>query len=1578
MVMTAPFFRLPAYHEFLSPAFARELLRHASSVKGVPGLLQVGECGGIESPEALRFLVDLMRTLEPDLQRVLAQRVEDRSFIDSRVKTLVDYNRKLDIDFLDPDYRTVLGLADAQGRVVFGPLREDYCRPGGNPVAPIPDYLQGPHVTLFGPPDGAKMAINAMNAYHRKLPTEPSIVGMLLDEKGFSPMWGADDEDSKTPLHSDLIDAGIHLAECFAGTLSLDEGQKSYRIAKDKQSLPIKRFPGLALPTSFLFVDETPVPLHLYDFALHLFHHWNNPRALVFYLPKIENEEEARYVHRMIALAEERIQALHPTYVLGTVRLLVVLENPRAIVRAHEIMDALYPYFAGASLGWHDYLASTARLFKEDPHYRIPVKADPNIVVKYIKASHQLVADVVGSRGGIRIGGMYGILPLAGNAESMQITLRGFFKDVITQMKRHLSGFWVAHPDFVRIGIALVIAWQKHATGQKEALRSLVEGLLVGAHREEILRFIEAEDVAGLPMEDAGYVRSLIVADIKQSDFIANDDPEEIRYNVFQSLQYLADWLSGNGCVALPTSIDGVPVRVMDDLATAERSRWEVWHEVHHGRISIPTLIRIVHEEMNFIRRNLSGQDGHKTKIVQVAWDERTAKWYPIAKRILLRLMTDAQPAEFATELLMPFTVETIRAAEDPWKAVTDIDPHFDRLEQSTADFDHYFELCGAVEFATTMAASPLEDPALAQRLILAFSKEQIIEAAGFHGDIGQNKATLDARAASEQAGVTESAMADELRTLAIRYRAKFGVKYLVSAKGRSTQELLDNLRSRIDNTEAQELDNARQALWEITRKRMESSPRRSVATLETLRQKHGVKSASIAVTRGARIHEFVLGQSDAATSTKYQIASLSKTVGSALALDCLRMRGITPESKINEVLASSGATFRLVSVENPEWADRVTLADLMRHTALNMHYVKGIPAEAPLPKASELLDGKNAYGYEPVRVISEPGTTFKYSGAGFLVLEMLLETLEGQSIHELIAKSFPTFTAKPDSRCATGYFDSGEKVPGGYYQFPVLAAGLWATAGDMTRFLQWLTAAYRDPELNIWGFGSPVAPCAPNPDMRGISHDTAVQMLCGRDLGSKAFMGCSMGLGVFVAEAGPNRLAIHQGANEGFRAIFVHCFDGPDRGKGFTILCNGDNGSVAFVAEAARELLVALGVQGIDLSKLKEAFDFSGLAQEQIVNLGYKQLLFAAFEPDLPEPIPRRGPLDPLATCNLAMGATILSVTNQKFARAENLISDREPVFEPELFGRQGKVMDSWESARHNAHSFDVLELQLHEPAKITFVQLSTKYHDGNQAEFVAVKGWDEPTQTWDDLVPRVRAKGHASYRARLLENQRLYQRIRVEMWPDGGLSRLGLYAELPENIAREFPVLAEASWNRFAEAIPKTRKPMTLPFSKDDQAIAKTIARIEESGRAKNIDWACAAFGGELLGATNEHYGPAVQVISPYPPLHMFDGLESARSRDQGHFEEAKIRLGRVIRIGRVDLDFGYFVNNNPREIEILAALGESGEWKSLIPRTTVKAFAGNVKSFAVESSETFDRVLVRTYPDGGINRVHVFARA
>jgi malate synthase len=159
------------------------------------------------------------------------------------------------------------------------------------------------------------------------------------------------------------------------------------------------------------------------------------------------------------------------------------------------------------------------------------------------------------------------------------------------------------------------------------------------------------------------------------SPVIANDDPEEVRYNIFQALQYLADWLRGNGCVALPAKLKlgskPVFVRVMDDLATTERSRWEVWAEVHHGRVSMSTFDRILSEEMDFIREGAETE----TKRTEVAWEGEAARWYPLAEKLLRQLMTGANPPEFVTELLMPFTFPVIRDATDPWAAAKRLCP---------------------------------------------------------------------------------------------------------------------------------------------------------------------------------------------------------------------------------------------------------------------------------------------------------------------------------------------------------------------------------------------------------------------------------------------------------------------------------------------------------------------------------------------------------------------------------------------------------------------------------------------------------------------------------------------------------------------------------------------------------------------------------------------------------------------------------------------------------------------------------------------------------------------------------------
>lgn len=1541
------------YDDFLSVELKKELLKEATPFPGIPGLVHLGETGGLETPEAFKFLVELYEALAPELNKVLSQRIKDRKFIDERTKALASFNQEWKRDFLSSDYMTVMGLEDGDGRIVMGPKRSDYHRPGGTPIAPIPEFLQGHHVTLFGPPDNAKLSVNAMNAYHRKLKGEPAIVEELLKTHGSVPKWGADDEDSKTPLREDLISAGENLTRCLDGNLSFEDNEKKYELQKEKLSLPIKRFPGLALPSFFLFYQEQAIPLHLYDFALHAFKNWHNPKAMVFYVPKLENEEEARYVRLMMETAERMLKKLHPTYEMGTIRLMIVLENPRAIFRTHEIIDELHPYFVGASLGWHDFLASTARLFKEDSNYRIPVKADPDIVIKYIKASHDMLAEVVGSRGGIKVGGMYGILPVTNelSSPSFQLTMKGYIRDVITQFKRNLNGFWVAHPDFVRLGLALVEAWKFHQQGDSSKLNTLVTSLLDSKYHQEILDFIHGPDIQGLDKDDPLYARSLIVADLKESDFIANNHPDEIRYNVFQSLQYITDWLSGNGCVALPALVAGVPVRVMDDLATAERSRWEVWHELRHGRFSIEEFIKIAHEELTFIRKDRSDDK----KIVQVKWDERTSKWYPVALKLMLKLMTDKEPVEFATQLFLPFTLDKVRNAEDPWSYVQKLDAKKFHINETVARLDYYFEFCGSMKFMQAMRSKPAIDLKAVKTTIMAFDKSDIIEAASFHGDIGESKKTLDKMASAEQARVLDEdeKIKSELRTVGKNYLDKFGVKFLISAKGKSASEMLLTLKERLQNTQAQELQHAREALWEITRKRLEAHPCNQITrSVEEALKKHRVHSAQVAIIQDGSIQQLEFGE--ARENTWFEVASLSKSLGSAFAMEYFKNRGIALSTPVDHLLAQTKSDFRL----NDE---RVTLAHLMSHSALNMHYVNGVPANRSMPKIRDFLTGNAEYGYPPVKVIHPPGEVFQYSGGGFLVLEHLIEALEGKSIFDLTRPfldqlGMNEFSFQQETLAgknyASGFTDKGEMVGGSRKMFPAFAAGAMGTASSIAQFLNHLEIAYH----NLEGSGP-------------ISHDTAVQMLHGTDKGCMRFMGCRMGLGIFIAEAGLNKFAIHQGANDGFRCIYLHCFQGPDRGKGLVALCNSDFNGVLFNAEVSQIILKEFKCEGIDVSQFKTAFSAENIPQEEIVNTGYKSLVFNAFEKTRPEPIVDKGDLDPLAAYNILKGGKVLEVTNELFALAENLFSEHLPKFDPELFGNQGKIMDSWETVRHNQSGEDSMIVELACPAAVNYVLLSTKYHTGNYSPEVMVQGL---SGQWETILPRTKLAGHSEQRVRLEKTTSVFTQIKVTMYPDGGFTRLGLYKDLPEHEKKSFLPFGEAKNISYPDKVPATKKALSIKYAPDKREIEKNWNKIKNE---TSINVASQALGATILKATDEHYSPAVLVISPFSPINMFDGLESARSREPGHFEEVIVKLAKPSALQSLEMDFTYFVNNNPWEVAV-EGLTE-GRWVSVMPRTNVKAYAGNKIAFTVKTNAIFEQLRLTTHPCGGMNRFKAWSR-
>ena len=193
-----------------------------------------------------------------------------------------------------------------------------------------------------------------------------------------------------------------------------------------------------------------------------------------------------------------------------------------------------------------------------------------------------------------------------------------------------------------------------------------------------------------------------------------------------------------------------------------------------------------------------------------------------------------------------------------------------------------------------------------------------------------------------------------------------------------------------------------------------------------------------------------------------------------------------------------------------------------------------------------------------------------------------------------------------PGVKYATGYRDDGvTPIKGGHLLFPPLAAGGMGTPRGLAKILAHLANKYSNKDATSL-----------------ISHKTSTLMLeRGEDKGALEFMGCLIGYGVFIAQAGENKILLHQAANDGFRGIALVCFDGPAASKGpvgFVILCNGDNNGTRLLAHVSRFLLQnnAFGMKdGLDWSKVdNKLFEQDDLKQEEIVNKGLKELVLDAF----------------------------------------------------------------------------------------------------------------------------------------------------------------------------------------------------------------------------------------------------------------------------------------------------------------------------------------------------------------------------
>lgn len=352
-------------------------------------------------------------------------------------------------------------------------------------------------------------------------------------------------------------------------------------------------------------------------------------------------------------------------------------------------------------------------------------------------------------------------------------------------------------------------------------------------------------------------------------------------------------------------------------------------------------------------------------------------------------------------------------------------------------------------------------------------------------------------------------------------------------------------------------------------------------------------------------------------------------------------------------------------------------------------------------------------------------------------------------------------------------------------------------------------------------------------------------------------------------------------------------------------------------------------------------------------------------------------------------LGGRVVACSDEGFADAANLVADREPEFRFGVFveGR-GQVFDSWETRRHNPEPPDWVIVELGTPGAISTVDIDTHWHDGNHAEGAAL--WacvapdDAPARDdarWCLLLPVVDLDGHAHNVFRVAhDGPQDWTHVMLDNHPDGGIARLRCW-DGPAPVALD-PGDATVRRVRHAAAIPgKHDDARALP---DAEAVA---ARWEETGSSR-CNLACESRGGRVVATSNNRYGHSQALLSPEPPASMGDGWETARSRGDDHTDHVVVALGRRGELDALELDFTFFVLNNPVAVTVRAIDDADGaldvpldQWTPVVVERWVKDAAGTVLCLdgdTLLARGPFTHLRIDTHPDGGCNRLRAIGRA
>ena len=361
----------------------------------------------------------------------------------------------------------------------------------------------------------------------------------------------ADFEDANSPTWENCIQGQRNLTEALDRTIELDTGDKRYEL-RDEIAVLFVRPRGWHLEERHFEVDGRPMSGSLFDFGLYfLRNHGRNGRYL--YLPKLESHLEARLWNDVFNWAQERLGAGR-----GTIKATVLIETILAAFEMDEILYELRDHSAGLNAGRWDYIFSVIKKLGHRPEFVLPDRAAVTMGVPFMRSYCELLVKTCHRRGAHAMGGMAAFIPSRRDAEVNALALEKVREDKDREASQGFDGTWVAHPDLVPV-----------------AMESFDR--VLGERPNQIERLRDDVDVHA--------------ADLLQVSATPGDVTEEgLRNNVSVGIQYLAAWLQGSGAVAINN--------LMEDAATAEISRSQIWQWLHHGRVSASDVRRIADEEI--------------------------------------------------------------------------------------------------------------------------------------------------------------------------------------------------------------------------------------------------------------------------------------------------------------------------------------------------------------------------------------------------------------------------------------------------------------------------------------------------------------------------------------------------------------------------------------------------------------------------------------------------------------------------------------------------------------------------------------------------------------------------------------------------------------------------------------------------------------------------------------------------------------------------------------------------------------------------------------------------------------------